>query len=383
MNNWQEVRLEDIIDVNPSVNLKKGEEYPFIDIDKVSPSLRTVTNEETKIYDGQGSKFCPGDTVFSRITPCLENRKIAQVSTSEPGFGSTEFYVFRAKKNLADPDYTYFLTSSDAVVLPAINSMSGASGRQRADKRFIQRHKLKVPSVPEQRKIAGILSAYDNLIELNNKRIKVLEQMAENLFKEWFVRFRFPGHETAEFENGLPKGWSICKLGDITHIKAGGDRPEICSETPTEVTSVPVFSNGIDNEGLYGYTKNPEIEKESVTISARGTVGYVCLRRVPYVPIVRLIAIIPSINSLPAIYLFYYFRQDSIIANGTSQQQITVPMVSKKRIIVPPIQLLSEFERFEKPVWDEMDNIKKQNNELAKQRDLLLPRLLSGKLEVF
>lgn len=247
----------------------------------------------------------------------------------------------------------------------------------------LARLRIEMPPKWYQDKVAFILSSYDNLIEVNNQRIKVLEQMAENLYKEWFVRFRFPGHETAEFENGLPKGWSICKLGDITHIKAGGDRPEICSETPTEVTSVPVFSNGIDNEGLYGYTKNPEIEKESVTISARGTVGYVCLRRVPYVPIVRLIAIIPSINSLPAIYLFYYFRQDSIIANGTSQQQITVPMVSKKRIIVPPIQLLSEFERFEKPVWDEMDNIKKQNNELAKQRDLLLPRLLSGKLEVF
>ncbi|MFR4684519.1 MAG: type I restriction enzyme endonuclease domain-containing protein [Anaerobutyricum hallii] len=145
MSKWEEKRLEDIIDVNPPVKLKKGESYPFIDIDKVSPTRRSVTNEEVKVYDGQSSsKFCDGDTVFSRITPCLENRKIAKVSINgDAAFGSTEFYVFRAKKKKADARFTYYLTSSNAVVLPAINSMTGASGRQRADKRFIQRLNLK------------------------------------------------------------------------------------------------------------------------------------------------------------------------------------------------------------------------------------------------
>ena len=93
MSNWEDKRLEDIIDVNPPVKLKKGESYPFIDIDKVSPTRRSVTNEDVKIYDGQSSsKFCDGDTVFSRITPCLENRKIAKVAiSSDAAFGSTEF----------------------------------------------------------------------------------------------------------------------------------------------------------------------------------------------------------------------------------------------------------------------------------------------------
>lgn len=97
---WEEKRLEDIIDVNPPVKLKKGESYPFIDIDKVSPIRRSVTNEDVKIYDRQrSSKFCDGDTVFSRIMPYLEKRKIAKVAIdSEVAFVSTEFYVFRAKK---------------------------------------------------------------------------------------------------------------------------------------------------------------------------------------------------------------------------------------------------------------------------------------------
>ena len=175
MSKWEEKRLEDIIDVNPPVKLKKGESYPFIDIDKVSPTRRSVTNEEVKVYDGQSSsKFCDGDTVFSRITPCLENRKIAKVAIDgDAAFGSTEFYVFRAKKKKADARFTYYLTSSDAVVLPAINSMTGASGRQRADKRFIQRLKLNLPDLPTQERIADILSAYDDLIEANNRRIEL------------------------------------------------------------------------------------------------------------------------------------------------------------------------------------------------------------------
>lgn len=193
MSKLVEKRLEDIIDVNPTVKLKKGKSYPFIDIDKISPAHRYVTNEEIKNYKGQSSsKSCDGDTGFSRITPCLENRKTAMASINEnAAFGSTEFFVLRAKENKADARFTYYLTSSDIVVLPAINSITGASGRQRADKRFIQRLKVCIPDLPMQERIADILSAYDDLIDDNNKRIKLLEQMAENLYKEWFVRFLF------------------------------------------------------------------------------------------------------------------------------------------------------------------------------------------------
>lgn len=122
MSKWEEKRLQDIIDVNPTVKLAKGKESPFIDIDKVSPTLRSVTNEECKIYEGQsGSKFCNGDTVFSRITPCLENRKIAKVSIeADAAFGSTEFYIFRGKKGKADENFTYYLTSSDVWILSLI-----------------------------------------------------------------------------------------------------------------------------------------------------------------------------------------------------------------------------------------------------------------------
>lgn len=237
-------------------------------------------------------------------------------------------------------------------------------------------------SKKDQATIGKVLMSYDNLIEINKRRIKVLEQMAENLYKEWFVRFRFPGHETAMFENGIPNGWTIKRIGDISLIKAGGDRPNVYSDCPIDGITVPIYSNGIDNEGLYGYTDEPTITSESVTISARGTVGFVCLRRVPYVPIVRLIAVVPNNCIITPLYLNYYLKYDSVIANGTSQQQITVPMVSRKRILVPPINLMQEFDNTQRPILNYIDCLKGKNESLIRQRDLLLPRLMSGKLEV-
>ena len=194
MGKWYIRRLEDIIDVNPPVKLSKEKAYAFIDIDKVSPESRTVNNAEMKIYTGQScSKFCSGDTVFSRITPCLENRKIAKVRiTGDAGFGSTEFFVFRAKKGLAEENFVYYLTSSDAVVLPAINSMTGASGRHRADRRFVQRLKLKLPDLPTQQRIADILSTYDDLIENNNRRIALLEKPRKSFTKNGLSASAFP-----------------------------------------------------------------------------------------------------------------------------------------------------------------------------------------------
>lgn len=258
MSKWEEKRLEDIIDVNPPVKLKKGEFYPFIDIDKVSPTRRSVTNEEVKVYDGQSSsKFCDGDTVFSRITPCLENRKIAKVAIEgDAAFGSTGFYVFRAKKKKADARFTYYLASSDAVVLPAINSMTGASGRQRADKRFIQRLKLNLPDLPTQERIADILSAYDDLIEVNNRRIELLEQAAQELYKEWFVRFRFPGYENAKFEDGIPEGWKIKRINEFCYVTDGThDTPKPVDIGVPLVTGRCISSGFVDFDATYNISE--------------------------------------------------------------------------------------------------------------------------------
>lgn len=188
-----EVRIGDSIECNPTVKLVKGNEYPLIDIDKISVGRKLVTNKDTIVYEKQsGCKFQNGDTLMARITPCLENGKMAMASIPDKGIGSTELFVFRGKKGITDNDFVYYFLKQSYIRNLAANSMTGASGRQRADLKFIKKIKFDLPSLPIQQKIASILSSYDCLIENNTRRIRLLEQMAENLYKEWFVRFRFP-----------------------------------------------------------------------------------------------------------------------------------------------------------------------------------------------
>lgn len=373
MSKWEEKRLEDIIDVNPPVKLKKGESYPFIDIDKVSPTRRSVTNEDVKIYDGQSSsKFCDGDTVFSRITPCLENRKIAKVAIEgDAAFGSTEFYVFRAKKKKADARFTYYLTSSDAVVLPAINSMTGASGRQRADKRFIQRLKLNLPDLPTQERIADILSTYDDLIESNNRRIELLEQTAQELYKEWFVRFRFPGYENAKFEDGMPEGWECCRLGKILSFGAGKTRPK-SGET------YPVYGGN----GILDYCNNYNSENAIII----GRVGVYC-GTVYYEPDKCWIsdnALFAESKNSMHFYNYYLLKNMNLNARqiGTGQPLITQGLLNKIRILLPAESLMMKYNQIASELLKQQDLLRKMNVNIAAQRDMLLPRLMSGKLEV-
>ena len=352
-------------------------------MENIVVGIKRPRTENVLIFTGQScSKFKPNDTLMARITPCLENGKVAKYSNGNAGFGSTEFIVFRGKSGLADDDYVYYLAKSQYIRDMAINSMTGASGRQRADAKFIGKIKWNFPSPNVQTKIASILSAYDDLIENNNKRIKILEQMAENLYKEWFVRFRFPGHETAEFENGIPKGWEIRRLDKVSKLSAGGDAPKDFSLVQSKEYPIPIYSNGIVNDGLYGYCKKPTRTAKSITISARGTVGFVCLRFQPYMPIVRLVSIEPKNESLDVFYLYYYFKENSIEGYGTSQQQITIPYLSKKKILVPNINLMEKCGIYIDKLFENINALEEKNKNLIKQRDLLLPRLMSGKLEV-
>lgn len=282
--------------------------------------------------------------------------------------------------NRVSSKYIYYWLSSSFGKASLLQRAIGSS-QPAITIEILKNYKILLPNISDQCRIASILSAYDNLIENNNRRIRLLEQMAENLYKEWFVRFRFPGHEKAEFENGLPKGWRIEKYVNVAKINAGGDKPDYYSQIPTEECSVPVYSNGIVDDGLYGYTNKPKIKKPCITISARGTVGFVCLRRIPFVPIVRLLSVVPN-DIINVYYLYHSSIYNDLEGNGTSQQQLTVPMLNKRKILVPSKDTLELFSKNVEPLYDQIDLLKKQSANLSRQRDLLLPRLMSGKLEV-
>ena len=257
------------------------------------------------------------------------------------------------------------LSNSSQVGVPALARPSST----------FQELKIPVPSIREQQIIVTTLRSLNDKIAVNAKINHHLEQMAQAIYKSWFVDFEPWG-------GVMPNCWREAELGDVAILSAGGDKPSVCSPKMTAECIVPVFSNGIDNFGLYGYTDRPQITVESVTVSARGTIGYVCLRQEPFVPIVRLVTAIPNNIFITAKYLFLYLSSSHIAGVGTTQQQLTVPDFKKYRILVPNLDVVEDFTRTVDQMFDAIHHKREENARLAKTRDALLPRLMAGELSV-
>lgn len=168
---WKTMKLSDIALFNPRESIKKGQLAKKIAMDKLQPFNRDIPEFSIEEFKG-GTKFRNGDILMARITPCLENGKIAKVNIldeDEIGFGSTEYIVFRAIENLSDPDYLYYLVCSPIVRDVAIKSMVGSSGRQRVQTDVVENIEIAVPTLIEQRKIGKLLSSIDDKIAINSR----------------------------------------------------------------------------------------------------------------------------------------------------------------------------------------------------------------------
>ena len=202
-----------------------------------------------------------------------------------------------------------------------------------------------------------------------------LEQQAQAIFKSWFIDFE-------PFSNRKPNDWSISTLGNVSIMGAGGDKPQNVSQIKTDLYEYPIYSNGLSDEGLYGFTDKPKISEESVTVSARGTIGFVCLRHIPYVPIVRLVTLIPKTEIISAKYLYLWLKQLHITGTGTTQQQLTVPDFQKTEILVPSQEIVTLFTATVEPIFEKIWANQNENEKLSSLRDTLLPKLMSGELDV-
>lgn len=204
---------------------------------------------------------------------------------------------------------------------------------------------------------------------------KNLEQQAQSIFKSWFVNFE-------PFDSKKPDNWTISTLGNVSIMSAGGDKPQNVSPIKTALYQYPIFSNGLSDEGLYGFTDKPKISEESVTVSARGTIGFVCLRHIPYVPIVRLVTLIPKTEIISAKYLYLWLKHLHITGTGTTQQQLTVPDFQKTEILVPSQKIVTLFTATVEPIFEKIWANQNENEKLSSLRDTLLPKLMSGELDV-
>ena len=275
--------------------------------------------------------------------------------------------------------------------------LSGTNGATMVHitKASMEKKRLSLPPLPIQQKVASILSAYDSQIENNQKRIKLLEQMAENLYKEWFVRFRFPGYENAEFEGGVPKGWTRCKLGDLIDFQNGF---AFKSETfvPEGKYKVITIKNVQDGQfdssnadrvedipkGMPSYCK---LSEGDILLSLTGNVGRVCHVIGDNMLLNQRVAKIKSSHShfaycmlrTPAMFAYL-----NMIAYGTAQLNLSPIKAANLKIIKPTESIMEAFDKVVAPLFSSVFNLYNQIDFLSSQRDLLLPRLMSGKLSI-
>lgn len=231
-----------------------------------------------------------------------------------------------------------------------------------------------------QKRIASILSAYDDLIENNNKRIKILEKMAENLYKEWFVRFRFPGYEKIEFENGVPKGWTVKHIGDICKIITGKKD----ANDATGDGEYPFFTCARETNV---YTNEYFLDTKAILISGNGSyTGFVKKHAGKFDLYQRTYALY-DFQNIGWLYVYWFMkigfeREFMGGARGSAIPYITKPNIEKFKILIPAKRELELAEAFFASIHDECLYLERANRNLTKQRDMLLPRLMSGKLEV-
>jgi len=252
----------------------------------------------------------------------------------------------------------------------------------------IKKLSVPIPPIEIQEKIAFTLKKYDEILENNNKRIKLLEQMAENLYKEWFVRFRFPGYEDVEFENGLPKDWKIERLSDIADIIMGQSPKSENYNTNCE--GLP-FHQGVGSYGdfyliddIYSTKGNRIAEANSIIFSVRAPVGRINIT-LNKIILGRGVASINSVKGYNAYLLWMLknqFQQEDIIGNGSIFASVTKKDLFGFKILMPNENLIQKFDSIASGIESVMRKISLINSNLEKQRDMLLPRLMSGKLEV-
>ncbi len=390
------MKFLDKVVLNPSVSLEKGKIYPFIEMANVGSYVREPQNIDLKPFTS-GVKFEDGDTVIARITPCLQNGKGFYCHDIGKGFGSTEYFVFRPKNESVNSKYLYYLMQTEYIRESMIKSMVGATGRQRVNSDVFDSIAVEFPEVAVQDTIADILSAYDDLIESNRKQIKLLEEAAQRLYKEWFVDLRFPGYEGAKIVDGVPEGWTLCTLDDViefnpkvplTKGRLKQCVPMSALSTTSMVLDSAEYTTSTSNSGSKFQNKDtllaritPCLENGKTAFvsgieSEEGAVGsteFIVMR-----------------SKLLNPYMVYLlartedFRQTAInsMTGSDGRQRAQVDKLKAYNYLLPPKHIVTEFEKQAAPMFDAVAENNRQCKWLREARDMLLPKLMSGEIEV-
>ena len=423
MKNWKEYLLKEVTTKIGSGSTPKGGKESYIDsgitlvrsmnvydFEFLYQDLAFINEKQAKKLNGVTIEK---NDVLLNITGASVGRCTIIPEKLLPARVNQHVSIIRAEKSVLDPFFLLYSINAPFYKEALLLIADSGSTREALTKENIEKFKLKLPPPPIQQQIASILSAYDDLIEVNKQRIKLLEQTASELYKEWFVRMRFPGYKNSKFKKGIPVKWKIKPIGKVIDYHIGGgwgndkaDNQFSVSGYVIRGTDIPKIRVGQINPEVYRFHKSSNMssrqlfEGDIVFETAGGSEGQP-LGRTCYITQEILDAYDDKVmaasfckqirtNSIPSLYLYYFLNYlwdtgmietFQIQSTGISNFHFE-PFLKFQEIILPDDDLMKVFHDKVILMQKQIAILGTQNINLKEIRDRLLPRLISGKLQV-
>lgn len=302
----------------------------------------------------QGAGLLGSSALVSQSNRYLHNQRLGLVD--------------KIDSSLLDKKFLYLLFNSRSVRAQINASASGTKVRHTAPERIYQ-VRVRVPDIRIQRKISDLALTYDELIENNHRRIRLLEEAARLLYREWFVYLRFPGHEHVTITNGVPDGWEQTSLGQYSKLNYG---KALKAENRVEGDFAVYGSSGVVGSHNAGLAKGP-----TIIVGRKGNVGSVYWSSRDCWPIDTVYFIDPDKANL---YLYYALQFMQFINTDVAVPGLNRDLAHSRPLMIPPPRILSEFLLTAAPIRQQIEKLEELNQKLAQARDLLLPRLMNGEI---
>ena len=395
MDKWDRVVLREICDsVNYGYTASANSEPigpKFLRITDIVPNRIDWTSvPHCKIDDKKLSKYRlkENDIVIARTGATTGYAK--RIRADHQAVFASYLVRIRVNSNY-DSQYVGFVIESDEYKNFIQLNLGGAAQPQ-ANAQVLTSFPIPLPPFPTQRKIAAILSAYDDLIENNTHRIKILEDMAQTLYREWFVHFRFPGHESVPMVESplgpIPQGWEVKQLGEICDVLMGqSPKSDFYNETGEGLPfyqGVTDFGQRFPTDRVYCTVQKRIAERGDILFSVRAPVGRINVANKKIV-IGRGLSAIRSKSDDQAFMLQQLkdrFQEEDTIGSGTIFNAITKTDLLGVQLLEPAKAISTKFEKAAESISLELENLTMKNTNLRQTRDLLLPKLISGEIDV-
>lgn len=363
-----------IVDCPHSTAKDEGMGYPLIRTPNIGRGrllLKDVHRVSKDVYDKRNARAIPqdDDLIFAREAPA---GNVAIIKNGEKVCLGQRTVLIRPDKKKVYPDFlTYYLLAPQQQY-ELLGTANGATVAH-VNIPVIKKLPIVLPSIETQKRVANILKTYDDLIENNQKQINLLEEAAQRLYKEWFVNLRFPGHEEVEIVDGLPVGWSHAKITDLLEIKYGKDHKALLDG------DIPVYGSG----GMIRKVQPVLYSGESVLIPRKGSLNNILFVEGDFWTIDTMFYSIPRLKNV-AKYAYLYLRNlDMYSFNiGAAVPSMTTKILKGMDIILPLDSIRQCFEEKVAPIFVRMKCLETLNVTVAEARDRLIPKLLSGEIEL-